>query len=163
MKRKILLAVAIVICISIISIIVITSNHQRLSNKITDYCDKNTQISSEIKLSDFTDFEWDNVIIYRYPVTAKEISEFAGIDYEKALDIQSGMIFVKNGKVVYEEEFETDFESVSPFMIYPYADINSEFKINSFSIEDAVFISEKIRYDNENRYILKPLSGNSNR
>lgn len=73
------------------------------------------------------------------------------------------MIFVKNGKVVYEEEFETDFESVSPFMIYPYADINSEFKINSFSIEDAVFISEKIRYDNENRYILKPLSGNSNR
>ena len=82
--------------------------------------------------------------------------EDVGIDYKNELDLQSGMIFVKDKKIVYEEYFETDFESPYKFIIYPYEDINSNNKIQKFSTDEAIFKVERINYKNENRYILKP-------
>jgi len=67
------------------------------------------------------------------------------------------MIFLKDNKVVYEETFVTDFESPYIFIIYPYKNINSEIKVNKIERENAMFIGEKIKYNDENRYILKPI------
>ncbi len=67
------------------------------------------------------------------------------------------MIFVKDNKIVYEEYFKTDFASPYKFIIYPYEDINSSSKIQQFSIDEAIFKVEKIKYKNENRYTLKPI------
>lgn len=36
-------------------------------------------------------------------------------------------------------------------------DTNSQNKINKFSKENAVFNGKKIKYNNENRYVLKPV------
>ena len=110
-----------------------------------------------MKLSDYTKFEWDNVIIYKNTISNKELSEFLGIDYKKGLDLKSGMIFIKDNKIVYEEYFKTDFESPYKFVIYPYEDINSKNKINKFTKEKSVFKVERIKYNNENRYKLTPI------
>ena len=69
----------------------------------------------------------------------------------------TGMIFIKNNKIVYDEKFKTDFESPYIFVIYPYKDINNEKKVNIFSKDNAIFKAEKVKYNAENRYVLKPI------
>ena len=102
MKKSIILIAIIIIFISIISLIIFNKNIQ-LSKEIINYCDKQKEDIFELKLSDYTKFEWDNVIIYKNTISNKELSEFLGIDYKKGLDLKSGMIFIKDNKIVYEE------------------------------------------------------------
>ena len=156
MKKSIILIAIIIVFISIISLIIFNKNIQ-LSKEIINYCDKQKEDIFELKLSDYTKFEWDNVIIYKNTISNKELSEFLGIDYKKGLDLKSGMIFIKDNKIVYEEYFKTDFESPYKFVIYPYEDINSKNKINKFTKEKSVFKVERIKYNNENRYKLTPI------
>lgn len=156
MKKSIILIAIIIIFISIISLIIFNKNIQ-LSKEIINYCDKQKEDIFELKLSDYTKFEWDNVIIYKNTISNKELSEFLGIGYKKGLDLKSGMIFIKDNKIVYEEYFKTDFESPYKFVIYPYEDINSKNKINKFTKEKSVFKVERIKYNNENRYKLTPI------
>ncbi|MDE6471319.1 MAG: hypothetical protein K2L19_09920 [Eubacterium sp.] len=157
MKRKTVFILAIIFCISLTGCAALGGSNQSINEKIIAYCDKIDESQFEVRLSDFTNFEWDYVIIYDLPVTAKDISEYAGINYEKALDLQSGMIFIKDNEIIFEEYFKTDFESPYPFVIKPYTDKDSEQKINKISMDDAIFLAETIRYNNERRFLLKPL------
>ena len=136
--------------------IIILSNNTKVSEKVIDFCNKQEKNNFEIKISDYTNFDWESLIIYKTPTSKQELFEYVGIDYKNELDLQSGMIFVKDKKIVYEEYFETDFESPYKFIIYPYEDINSNNKIQKFSTDEAIFKVERINYKNENRYILKP-------
>lgn len=156
MKKKYILITVITICLITIGTVLILGRTQKVSHKIMSYYDKKEETTFEVKLSDFTAFDWDNVIIYKSPVTNKELNEITGINYTKDLDLQSGMIFVKDNEIVCEETFITDFESPYSFIIYPYDDINSERKVNKIEKENAIFNGEKIKYNNENRYVLKP-------
>lgn len=155
MTKKIII-ISIIICISIITLVIILSDNTKVSEKVIDFCNKQEKNNFEIKISDYTNFDWDSLIIYKTPTSKQELFEYVGIDYKNELDLQSGMIFVKDKKIVYEEYFETDFESPYKFIIYPYEDINSNNKIQKFSIDKAIFKVERINYKNENRYILKP-------
>ncbi len=156
MKKRISI-ILIIICISIMALIIIFAKNTKVSEKIIDYCNKQENSNFKIKITDYTDFDWESLIIYKNPTSKQELSEFAGIDYKNELDLQSGMIFVKDNKIIYEEYFKTDFESPYKFIIYPYEDINSSNKIQQFSIDEAIFKVEKIKYKNENRYTLKPI------
>ena len=149
--------VVVIFIFIIVAMILMLHRNQKISSKIRSVYNKTEQTIFEVKLSDFTDFEWDNVIIYTYPITQKELSKITGINYTKEPDLQSGMIFLKNKQIVYEEVFENDFESPSCFIIYPFEDINSDNKVKNFLKDEAVFRGEKIYYNGENRYILKPL------
>ncbi len=156
MNKRIII-ILIIICISILSLIIILTKNIKVSEKIIDYCNRQEKNNFEIKISDYTNFDWDNLIIYKNPTSKQELFEFTGIDYKNELDLQSGMIFIKDNKITYEEHFKTDFKSPYKFIIYPYEDINSKNKIQQFSVEEAIFKVEKIKYKNENRYILKPI------
>lgn len=114
----------------------------------------------EMNINDFVDFEWDYMIIYKNPTSASDIKEIAGIIYEKELDLESGMIFVKDNKIIYEETFKTDFETPYQFIIYPYQDVNSKLNVNKIEKEKAMFSGKKIKYNNENRYTFYPLFEN---
>ncbi len=153
MKKKCLFAFIIVV-LAVAIILVFNQNPKSVSSKIMDYYDKTDDTNFQVNLYDYTDFEWDNVIIYKNPATEKEINETAGINYGKEPDLCSGMIFIKNNKVVYDEVFETDFESPFAFVIYPDIDINSQVKANKISKEAAIFNAEKVIYNDKSRYIL---------
>ena len=55
------------------------------------------------KLSDVTDFKWDQVVYFEYPVSAAEISRSAGINYKRSTDLLEGYIFIYRGRVVWED------------------------------------------------------------
>ncbi len=46
------------------------------------------------KLSDVTDFKWDQVVYFEYPVSAAEISRSAGINYKRSTDLLEGYIYL---------------------------------------------------------------------
>ena len=68
------------------------------------------------------------------------------------------MIFIKDNKIVYEEVFKSNYEEPDKFRIIPYQDVNYNIKVNKFKKEEAIFVGEKINFNGENRYILKPLN-----
>ena len=155
MKKLFFILPIIFISISIIAFLILFNNNTKVSKKIINYCNKQEANTFELKISDYTNFDWDKIIIYVTPTSRKELLEFSGIDYKKSLDLKSGMIFVKDKKIVYEEYFETDFESPYKFIIHPYKDSNN--KINQFTKDTAIFNVEKIKWENENRYALTPM------
>lgn len=160
-KYVILLIVIVLIAIWLLFVIFNFKKQTTLSNKIISYYEKINEDNFIMNLNDFTDFDWDYVIIYRNPATAKDISEISGVSYEKyekELDLSSGMIFIANNKIVYKETFKTDFESPYKFVIYPYQDINSDSKINKIQKENASFKGKKKQYNNENRYSFYPIN-----
>ena len=144
--KKVFIVLPISIFISIIVFLIIFYNSTKVSKKIIDYCNKQ---------EDYTNFDWDKIIIYITPTSRKELLEFSGIDYKKSLDLRSGMIFVKDKQIVYEEYFKTDFESPYKFIIRPYKDSSN--KINQFTKDKAIFNVERIKWENENRYALTPI------
>ncbi len=111
-----------------------------------------------VSISDFTDFEWEQVLIFQYPVSAQDIENAIGVKYEGSLDLTSGMIFVYNQKVVYDEVFKDNYTNLAPFLIYPYDNINADLHYNVFTPETAVFRCEKINSKEQYGYRLYPLS-----
>lgn len=142
----------------LIIIILFLPFKQKVSDKIVKYYNKIQDETFEVKLSDFTNFDWDSVIIYANPTTNKDLKEYADLDYKKGLDLKSGMIFIRDNKIVYEEVFKSNYEEPDKFRIIPYQDVNYNIKVNKFKKEEAIFVGEKINFNGENRYILKPLN-----
>ena len=116
-----------------------------LASKITKYADENYKEEGiEIRLSDFTNFEWDKVLVFRYPTSQAEIQDAIGIEYNKSLDLMSGLIFVNDGKFLRDEIFKYEYtDKIAPFVIFPHQDINQKPKFSAFTKEKAVFLCEK--------------------
>lgn len=147
MRRTIVLLIVIIMAVSLCSC---TSRNESVSDKI-----KSDFVSAElqIKMNDYTDFDWDTLIIYRNPITVEEINEVGDIDYKGKLDLTDGMIFVNKGQVVYEETFLTDFETPHEFMIFPYIEgYHNKEHINVFTPKTAVFNGTKQNYNGEHDY-----------
>ena len=72
----------------LIIIILFLSSKQKVSDKIVKYYNKIQDETFEVKLSDFTNFDWDSVIIYANPTTNKDLKEYADLDYKKSLDFK---------------------------------------------------------------------------
>lgn len=67
MKKRIIIISITIVSIGIIALINVFTKNIKLSQKIIDYCNKKEKITFELKLSDYTDFEWDSIIIYKNP------------------------------------------------------------------------------------------------
>lgn len=156
-SKKSLCVITIIGFISIFAVSLFFYKNTAVSKKIIKDCNEHQQNNLEILISNYTSFDWDTLIIYKTPVSKKELFDVTGLDYKKELDLKSGMIFTKDNQIVYDESFETDFESPYKFIIYPYEDVNAESNINMFSHNTAIFIVERIKYNKDYRYILKPV------
>lgn len=113
-----------------------------LQDMITEMCGGNTEII--IDMSDLTDFEWEQCIVYRPGTQTKDIQEIFHVNYNTYLDLCSGIIFINNNEVVYEEFFkdiEYDFTNKTPkFLIYPYGENESpQTKYAGFEKTEAKF------------------------
>ncbi|MEF2663376.1 MAG: hypothetical protein U0M92_03550 [Bacilli bacterium] len=160
-KKCIVIFIIAILLVTILFFVIYNlSKSNKLSKRISSYYNNLQQDMFEMNINDFVDFEWDYMIIYKNPTSASDIKEIAGIIYEKELDLESGMIFVKDNKIIYEETFKTDFETPYQFIIYPYQDVNSKLNVNKIEKEKAMFSGKKIKYNNENRYTFYPLFEN---
>ena len=129
-----------------------------LQDDIKSYLDDSYSDDKDviINLSDFTNFDWDTVFIFQYPVSYQDIENAIGVKYEGSLDLTSGMIFVLDGQIVYDEILKNDYTNLAPLLIYPYDDINADLNYNTFTSETASFKCEKVNSKEMYGYRLYP-------
>lgn len=149
--------------ILIVFFITVYPRNNQVEQRIIDYINENYQGENVvIDLKHFTDFDWDRVMIFKYPTTAEEIENELGVQYEKSLDLTSGIVFVLNDEIVYDEVFENDYDGPPHFFIYPQSDINAKTNYRVFSKEDADFLGEKRTHENGTYYVLYPYENINN-
>ena len=97
------------------------SKPKTIAEKAIAYYEKQDEETyTDMKLEDFTDFDWDYVVVYRMTADAEEISSALGFEYEGDIDSTSGLVFVKRHFVksdgtrlsddLTEEELEAELE-----------------------------------------------------
>ncbi len=121
--------------------------HLRLiQDKVMEKCNGDNEII--IDMSDFTDFEWDQCIVYRAGTWTKDIRETFHVNYKTSLDLQSGIVFFQDGEAVYEEFFKDieylSTDKVPPFLILPYGE--EEEKKGGSSIKYAGFERKEAKF-----------------
>ena len=86
--------------------------------------------------------------------------ETIGVKYKNSLDLLSGVIFVKDGKIVYEELIETEgFSNRVQFQIFPHREMSQKPNYRIFTPDEAVFECKGVQYDNISRnYRLYPIN-----
>jgi hypothetical protein len=112
------------------------SNCSRIVEKLSDFCPWQS-VDCFVRLEDVVQKDWDYVFIASETLSLEEINKHLGFKYPYFEDIGKKIIFVKENKVVYYEDF------------FPYVDkkrsceLLFEFKDDRFYIkmkrEDAVF------------------------
>jgi hypothetical protein len=93
------------VCI-LITAISCSSNIMRVYlrvNEALEGCNDNNRC--ELKMSEITWFEWDSMYYFSGSVYLDEISEILGSELDCYIDIGARLVFVKNDKVVYCEEY----------------------------------------------------------
>jgi len=149
------------VCLFLFAFMLLTGcsiSGELLQNNIKSYLDdhdNNQEVS--VNLSDFTNFEWDTVLVFQHPVSAQDIENAIGVKYEKSLDLTSGMIFVLDGKIIYDEIFKDDYTDLAPLLIYPYDNINADLNYNVFTPVTASFKCEKVNRKDSYGYRLYPI------
>lgn len=133
--------------------------HNRVSFKIYHQLEAKTkdtrEYPKEINLADFTDFEWDEVIVYGL-TTVDDVEKEFGIKPEikkKDAWIQ-GVIFYYQNKVVHNECYTFDFDDIpkDKIAIYPatFSDNNKRVRLK----QEQSFFS--VHYYEEGFYRLFP-------
>ena len=145
MKKAFVLIMLIAFVLSILFLQRCNKESKKIATAVIAYMDENVAENPRtIRLSDITDFEWDKMLVFRYPTTNEEIKDALGVDYDSSLDLVSGVIFVKNNKIVYDETFDIHFDAPPIFSMYPNRDINAKPKYKVFTIETAVLECERV-------------------
>lgn len=164
MKKRILLMVIIVcLLLAIASATVIgkvIQERNKLSNRICDVIERKCadQNECQINMAEITDFSWDKMLLYQVGMTSSEVSEILDVDFSDSLDLESGMVFVKDNKVVYHESFFHDGETRVSLWIR-VGDFDERYFL--CPADDAnLFGGKKICEDGKTYYSIGPLEKN---
>lgn len=125
---------------------------QVMNNKVTENiirtidneCDQNNTCT--VSMKDITDFDWDRMVVFGLGSSNSEISEALGVEYRELRDLMSGMVFVYNNKIVYQEMIDYDPERPSKLRII-IEHKTGEPNCAGFTPDTAVFKSSKNNID----------------
>ena len=159
LKRLYALLIALVLMVVII--IVALSNRSSLSNKIIKFIDNNCDKNNAcfIKMLEITDFEWDKMLIYQVGSSTTEISEALGVEFKDSVDLMSGMVFVKENKIVYNQSIPYNPERPSKLLLH-VGGIFREDNNKVFTPNDAIFKGSRIEKEGQLFYKIEPLYSN---
>ncbi len=138
-----------------------TSGRNDLQESIISYSEENFNKDGVIvDLSDFTWFEWERAIVFRSPISAQTIEECLDVEYGKSPDLLSGIVFVCNNQVVYEEFFESTYNGIDErpprFAIYHSSNINDEPRYKVITMTDDIFRCAQKESSGYSYYVLTP-------
>lgn len=164
LKTAILIGVIFIgmLCVGGLLILFINAGRSRIIQNRVKKIMENYNVDTEvvIDMSDLTDFEWEQCIVYSVGTQTADIQEVFHVNYNTVLDINSGIIFVSNDEVVYEEFIDDAvyFDTIPPFIIFPTGrNDDSRIKYAGFERDKAKFICIKNYYDNHYYYRLYPV------
>ncbi|MBD2782733.1 hypothetical protein [Xenorhabdus szentirmaii] len=129
---------------------------------IIDYADKHCQknITCFIDMNKVAPFDWDNMYIINKNMGRQDIEDITGAKFNDKDSLFYKIIFVRNKKVVYSDEYHSSDESYKKKFIMPdfyYANENEEGyfshyaisknnSILSVKIENEPLVSDKVYY-----------------
>lgn len=137
---------------TIIGIYDLNDINQQIIRAIDNQCAEKEECY--IFLSEITNFEWDMVSIYIMGGNWAETNEALGLTSDKT-ELQDGIVFSNNGKIVKISTSSYDFTSnTHPQLSYWIERIESDPYYKSYSYE-AILLAKKIKLDDGGyRYIL---------
>lgn len=159
MRRLFVIMTASVLLIALL--IIIFPNKSNLSDKIIKYIDNKGDKNnvSIIKLNEITGFKWDKMLIYQVGSSRKAISKALGVEYKDSVDLMSGIIFVYNNKIVYEERIPYNPERPGKLNWYPGNGFDTP-NYRVFTSDDAIFRGSSNKIDGKTYYKVEPLKTN---
>lgn len=157
--RTILIVTILIVtlCLGAVLLFFIIAGRSRIIQNRVKKIMKNYNVDTEvvIDMSDLTDFEWEQCIVYSAGTQTKDIQDVFHVNYNTYLDIDSGIIFVSNNEVVYEESIgdAVYFDTIAPFVIFPTGrNDDSRIKYAGFERDEAKFICIKKDYNGKGHY-----------
>lgn len=153
----ILTILTVTLCLGAVLLFFIIAGRSRIIQNKVKKIMKNYNVDTEvvIDMSDLTDFEWEQCIVYSAGTQTKDIQDAFHVNYNTVLDINSGIIFVSNNEVVYEEFIDDAvyFDTIPPFNIFPTGlNDDSRIKYAGFEKDEAKFICIKKDYNGKGHY-----------
>ena len=140
------------------------SDGKKISNKIINQIEQNIELNNiekpmqefeeyakcEIKMTDFTTFKWDKLLIFGQNITEEHINQILGINIKDSIGFKHGMIFLYNNNIVYKEYYKSGIENPVRFSISPHQTPSNGYAI--FTPENAIFYGCKYIYNTKDYY-----------
>jgi len=125
-----------------------SSIEKEIARKASDCDDENCKI----KITDFTDFQWDKMYIFNYAVPSDEVDQAIGVEYGNYEEFTRPWVFVKNNKIVYAENNPDDIETIVDREVVFDGPDSLRFMV--YTPKKAIFRVKKKTSDRKNYYLL---------
>ncbi len=131
-------------------ILFVSCNKATIENKI--YEDIKDSNNSKIDFKDYTDFKWDTVYVFQTPTNLENINKVIKTEYKNYIEFTRPIIFIKNGKIVYSENNQSNVESLIEGQLV-YKDLMNTVSYVLITKDNSVF-TVKILKENNLDYVL---------
>ncbi len=105
-----------------------------------------------VKITDVTDFSWDQMHVFEAGATLDEIQKSIGTNFPGYVEFTRRIIFLKNGAIAYREDEPTNIEHPVAGQV-SFAESYSD-PHWSFTPANAVFRAEKKQFSGGAYYVL---------
>jgi hypothetical protein len=101
----------------------------------------------EIKISEFTGFEWEKMYVFTAQASSEEMSKQMGIKYDGWIDMKGQIVFTRNDSVIFTEYQDYDPEKPNKIIFGDKDDPshslkitpNAIFKVNKVPVSEDCF------------------------
>ena len=105
-----------------------------------------------INIKESTSFNWDKMLVFKTTASLEIINEALGFTYPYYEDIAERVIFVKDNKIIYHDDYYPTFDDdVYTSLVF---NLPNGLPYKSFSADSAVFRVEKKRIENKQTYFV---------
>ncbi|TCK93205.1 hypothetical protein EDC19_1395 [Natranaerovirga hydrolytica] len=160
MKKILIVAGSMFVIVGLLYIKIMNTN---ISNQIINYIDENGMDNNSciFSMNDITRFEWDRMLIYQVGSSNIEISDALNVEYKDSVDLVSGIIFVKDSNIVYQEKIPYNPEKPDKLSLY-VGSIFGEDNYATFTPSNAFFKGVKSVGTENVYYQIRPVNDSNN-
>jgi len=105
-----------------------------------------------INIKEVTSFAWDKMYVFKTTASLEIVNEALGFNYPYFEDVAERVIFIKDKKVVYHDDYYPTFDDdVYTSLVFT---LSNETSFKSFSADSAIFKIEKKEIENKQTYFV---------
>jgi hypothetical protein len=109
-----------------------------------------------IRISDLTDFQWDEMYAFRYSASSDQIEQVIGVPLTETGQFTRKVVFRWRGKVVHYEDLPTQVDNFVDGQVDFDIPDNSFYKL--YSVDSAVFHVDKREFESGIYYDLRQVA-----
>lgn len=164
MKKVLIISATALALVLLLVILIPKKNPKPVATKIEAYLYQREEDKAVIlNLTDFTDFTWDKLVVYKCPTTVDEAGNLTEKEYTKVKEVlskanlSSGMIFLRNEELVHAENYFFDYYELGTFTVYAHKG-GGHPHCRTFTLDEAKFEGRVLYKDTKGeRYSLCPI------